>query len=448
MKRSATRGWALTTAAFAAVALAVGACSAPSPKEDAGEAPTNGEESPATGAVGEVELFLLDGDTSKGITAAAEDFTAEGSEGSVVVTALANDTYQQKIRTVMGSASRPDMFFNWGGATIKDYVDADLLLDLGPMIEAHPEIAANFQSAVLDAGKIDGRQFGIPFNGTQPVLLFYNQVLFDEAGLEPPQTWADVEGLIAEFNGRGITPFALAGSQAWCELEWFEYLLDRIGGPEVFTAVAAGDWSSWEDPAVLEAATMIRELVDAGAFGSNFASVGYGTGGSTSLMVDGKAAMTLQGTWEYPTAQGVDAEFAASNLAVVPFPAIEGGLGDPGNLVGNPANYVSVSANAVNTDTIAAFLQRLSTDDYLTGLMENNEVPTTKNAADFVESSPNPEFARRQIELVSDAPSFQLSWDLAIPADLAAPLLQTIQDLFNGALSPEDFVAAVLAIGN
>lgn len=439
-------------AGVAILSLVLAACggsqasSSPSSAVPASQPPP-ASESAIAGKFGTASLFLLDGPTVKVMADAAQEFSG-GSQGTVEVTAIAGDSYQQKIRTIMGSGQRPDMFYNWSGATISDYVDAGLLLNLDEMISAHPEIAAGFQPSILDAGKIGGKQYAIPMNGTGPVLIFYNKKIFDEAGLQPPETWDDVETLIDEFKGRDITPFALAGSQAWCDLEWMEYLIDRLGGPDLFAGVAAGDWSKWDDPAVLEAARMVKTLVDAGAFGTNYSSVAYGAGGSTSLMLEGKAAMTLQGTWEYPVAQQVDEDFVAKYLGVVPFPAIPGGEGDPQNLVGNPANYVSVTAEAQATDTIAAFLAQLSSDAYAQALMQNSEVPTTKNASEFVDFAPSPDFAKLQIDLVSNAPSFQLSWDLAIKPEQATPLLQNIQDLFNGALSPEEFVAAVQSIGS
>ena len=409
------------------------------PTPSAAASPTS---SPAYGVT---TLYVLEGPTTKIITEAAQAFS-KGNQGTIEVTQLAGETYQTKMRTIMGSGKHPDMFYNWGGATIRDYVDANLLLDLGPMIAQHPEIANRFQPSVVKAGQINGKQYALPLNGMAPVLLFYNKTIFDKAGLQPPKTWDDVKTLVTQFKSQGITPFALAGSQAWCELEWMEYLVDRLGGPDLISSIVAGDWSKWGDPAVLQAAQMAVDLVNSGAFGTNFSSIAYGGGGSTTMMTTGKAAMTVQGAWEYPVAQGVDAKFVTDSLAVAPFPSIPGGKGDPGNLVGNPANFVSVSASAQNIDTIAAFLAQLSTDDYATALMKNSEIPATKTAADFVSHASNPAFARLQIDLVSRAPAFQLSWDLAVQPKVATPLLQSIQDLFNGVLTPQAFVSAVQAI--
>ena len=103
--------------------------------------------------------------------------------------------------------------------------------------------------------------------GMQPVMLFYNKTVFAEHKLQPPTTWDQLLDINTKLKKAGITPFALGGADKWPELMWLEYLVDRIGGPEVFEKIQDGDPSGWGDPAVLKAAEMVKELIDDGAFG-------------------------------------------------------------------------------------------------------------------------------------------------------------------------------------
>ncbi|WP_444960043.1 ABC transporter substrate-binding protein [Nocardiopsis sp. M1B1] len=368
------------------------------------------------------------------------------SETEAVIDEVPGDSYEERLRTAMGSSEKPDVFFNWGGGSIEPYVEQDMLVPLDDMLAENPEFADSFIPSILEAGKVDGVQYGIPLRGTQPVILFYNETVFEEAGAEPPETWQDILDLVDTFTEEGVTPFALAGADPWTEQMWLQYLVDRIGGPEVFARIVEGDSEGWRDPAVLEAAQMVRELVDQGAFGDSYASVSYTEGAASALLSEGRAAMHLMGSWEYSTILDQNEEFATNDLGYVAFPPIGGGEGDPANVVGNPTNYFSVSAETEYTDQAMEFLTYMSQEEYVADMVENGEVPTTTNAEEVVADSPSPDFATFQYEMVRDAPHFQLSWDQALPPEVATPMVTEIESLFNGESTPEQFVDALAAL--
>src|SRR5690625_3205388 len=108
-----------------------------------------------------------------------------------------------------------------------------------------------------------------------------------------------------------------------------------------------GELDARSDPALTSALEKIIELIDAGAFGSRFGSVSADAGAAAALVHTGQAAMLLQGSWVYGTfKQDAPDVVADGNLGFLNFPATAGGEGDPANVVGNPANYWSVSADA------------------------------------------------------------------------------------------------------
>ncbi|MDA8371202.1 MAG: extracellular solute-binding protein [Nocardiopsaceae bacterium] len=367
----------------------------------------------------------------------------EDADIEAVVDEVPGDTYQDKVRTVMGSGDQPDVFFNWGAGSIQPYVEQDMLLPLDDALESDPEFADAYISSVMEAGKVDGVQYGIPLRGTQPVILFYNKEVFEDVDAEAPETWDDIIDLTDTFKDEGITPFALGGADAWTEQMWLQYLVDRQGGPEVFQRIQDGDSEGWRDPAVLKAAETVEDLVERGAFGDNFASVSYTEGAASDLLAQGKAAMHLMGSWEFSTHLDQAPEFAEEGLGYVAFPALPDGEGDPANVAGNPTNYFSVSADSEYTEEAVEFLKTTSSEEYVQDMVDNGEVPTTTGAEELLKDSPDPDFATFQYEMVQDAPHFQLSWDQALPPEVATPMLTEIEKLFNGQISPEEFVDAV-----
>jgi xylobiose transport system substrate-binding protein len=394
---------------------------------------------------GTLTAYVYGDDAVKVQEAAVKEFN-KTSKVKVKLVPVPGTEYVNKLRSAMGSPSAPDIFFNWGGGSIKPYVDANQLVDLTSTVKNDATLKAGFLPSIVTAGGLDGKTYGIPMRGMQPVMLFYNKSLFAENNIEPPKTWEDLQKAITTFKSKGITPFALGGSDKWPELMWMEYLLDRIGGPDVFRKIQNGDTSGWGDPAVLKTAQTVKQLVDDGAFGKNFNSVDYGNGGAPTLLNKGKAAMHLMGSWEYSTQLGKAPEFAKKDLGWTAFPTVTGGAGDAANVVGNPTNYWSVNARTKHKDEAIAFLKTMASKTYAQALVDNGDVPTTSNAASMLSGSPNPKFATDQYDMVQKAPDFTLSWDQALESKYATPLLTEISKLFAGKSTPEQFVAAMKAV--
>lgn len=379
-------------------------------------------------------------DDSDAVQQAAVDRFNATSDVQIELNRVPGDNYLDALRAAMGSPNAPDVFFNWGGDTISDYVANGDLLDLGPVFEEDPAFQEQFIPAILDAGQINGAYYGVPLRGMQPVILFYNENVFEEAGAEPPQTWEDVLDLVDVFIEEDTIPFALAGATPWTEQMWLQYLVDRIGGPEVFNRIQDGDFSAWTDPAVLEAAQTVADLVERGAFGETYGSVSYTEGGASTLFAQGEAAMHLMGSWEYANHLANAPGFAEDGLGWTVFPPMPGGAGDPDNVVGNPTNYWSINAHTDHLDAAVEFVKLASAEEeYVTDLIENGEVPALNGIEEDLEQGPHADFARYPYDMVLQAPHFQLSWDLAVPPDVAPRMVDAIEELFNGQISPEEF---------
>jgi raffinose/stachyose/melibiose transport system substrate-binding protein/xylobiose transport system substrate-binding protein len=345
----------------------------------------------------------------------------------------------------MGAPNAPDLFFNWGGGHLKQYVDARQVADLTPEFEKDPAWRDAFLPVVMKTAQLNGRYYGVPERGMQPIVLFHNKDAFAAAGAQPPKTWDDVLKLVDTFKARKVTPFALAGSQGWTELMWLEYLLDRVGGPAKFQAIMEGKPGAWNDPAVLRSLTMMRDLIDRGAFGTNFGSVDYDVGGASTLFAQGKAAMHLMGSWEYSTQLGQNPDFVKKGrMGWTAFPSVPGGTGDPRNVVGNPANFYSVSAGSKDKPTAIRFLKEgMTSDAYVKGLISVGEVPPIKGLEPKLRSGPDAPYTTFVYSLASSAPDFTQSWDQALTPSVSQTLLTNLQKFFLKEIDPQEFATAM-----
>lgn len=387
--------------------------------------------------------ILVYGDTGNTVEKQIVDTFNKTSKVKAVLDTIPGANYQQKLQTIINTPQAPDVFFNWGGGSIAPFVKDGLLLPLDSFIATDPNLKSAFLPSVFDTAVINGKAYGIPMRGTQPVLLFDNKKTLADAGITPPTTWDQLLADVQTLKAKGKTPIALGGGDQWPTLMWFEYLYDRVAGPGLFEKALGGDTSAWASADSQKALGMLKQLVDAGAFGSNFDSVKFTDGGSPALLAKGKAAFELMGSWEYATQKTANPDFTKTDLGYSNFPTITGGTGDPNDVVGNTNNFYSVLKNTKHPDAVAQFLKLMYSDEFVKAQLGIGNLPTTTNTSQFLSTSTDPAYDTYQYNLVKQAPSFQLSWDQAYPPSATTVMHQAVQQFMDGKMDAAAFIKAM-----
>jgi raffinose/stachyose/melibiose transport system substrate-binding protein len=424
-------------AGLAALLVGAAACGTAGPQGSAG-----------SGGDGAAAAWILSGVTEKAFTNSFDAWNSAHPDQSFAIQTFANDPYKQKIRTAVGAADAPTLIYGWGGGVLRSYVDAGSVDDLSDLA-SDPALKDRFLPSIAAVGQIDGKTYAVPNNGVKPVMIYYNKDLFAQVGAQPPATWDDLMALVPRFQAAGIAPFTVAGQAKWPLLPWFTYLVDRIGGPEVLDAVVANKPNGWSDPAVLRANAMIQDLVNAGGFVKGFASIATDSGADTALLYTGKAAMSLGLPATYQAVQTGAPDFlAAGKLGYFPFPAVDGGKGDPANVVGNPSNFWSISATATPEQKQIArqyIKDNLLNEQYGADLLAVGNVPPAAGIEDEIAASSDPAYFKTVYDLAANAPHFQLSLDQALSPGQGDALLTNLQQIFLGQITPQQFSDAMNA---
>ena len=439
MMRRTTARLVRATAAMVGGALLLAACGSGTTPQLGG---ASGE--PTSAGNGKAAIVWgLEGGQSASYEAAVERWNADNPDRPIELQMFGNQGYQDKLRIALGAGQGPALLFNWGGAALKTYVDEGYI---DPIED--PRITDRYLPAVLDTVTFDGKVYGAAINNIQPVVVLYNDAVFREVGAEPPATWDDLVDLVPVFKEAGIAPLSLAGQSKWPQLPYLGYLVDRIGGPEVFDAVIANEPDAWSDPAVTQALTEIQDLVREGGFVADYASIAYETGAADALLYTGRAAMMVVLSQAYSNVKNAAPEFVASgDLKAVPFPAYPGGAGDPANLVGNPSNFWSVNAGASDEHkaTVLDFLaEQVMNEEYVGEILDRSAVPGVTTAREQI-AERDDTFADLVVGLTEAAPHFQLSWDQAISPSQAEQLTTQLDRIFLLQTTPEEFVTAMNA---
>jgi raffinose/stachyose/melibiose transport system substrate-binding protein len=436
MHRPGSRRW-LTLTAAAALTVALAAC---------GSAAGSGKASPTAKAGGNnLTMWLVTTGPSPAntvINTEVSSFDKSHPGDTITIDYIENQSYKQKIQLAMGAGNPPTIFWTWGGGPLKQFINAGDVASLGS-----PGWASDFLPSSLGAVTFDGKLYGAPIEGTQPVYFFYNKTIFSKLGLTFPATWSGLLSAVSTLKSHGYSPISLANGDQWPGLMYLEYLTDRIGGPGVFQAVELGKAGAWSNPAIIKALADIQQLAKAGAFQSGYDSLKFSGGGSDALVYSGKAAMQLMGDWDVSSMLGLDKDFVTGgNLGLAAFPAVEGGSGNPADLAGNTASYVSISskASAAQKKVAEAFFQEvLASSSYAKATVGAGEVPVIKGATDLFAGQQLSSYDQTIYTSVQQAPSFQYSWDQAVPPQEATPMLADLAQVFELSMTPQKFAATM-----
>jgi raffinose/stachyose/melibiose transport system substrate-binding protein len=277
-----------------------------------------------------------------------------------------------------------------------------------------------------------------------PIILYYNKKVFDKVGAQPPQSWADIMSLVDKFNSAKVAPFSLGGQSRWTNMMWLEFLLDRIGGSQVFQNVFEGKKDAWSDPAVTDMLNKVVELVKANGFVKGFSSITADSNADQALFYTGKAAMMLHGAWTYGNMKSSGGDFVTGgHLGYMNFPKVSASdKGDPSDTVGNPAQYYSISSKATDAQKEIArkfFGSTVLDDTENKKWIGSGNIPIIKGSNAGI-SGDDANFLNFIYDTASKAKNFAQSWDQALSPTAAEVLLDNIAKLFQLQVTPEQWV--------
>lgn len=368
----------------------------------------------------------------------ADEFMAANPGVNIEITILGNADFKPRLTTVMQAGDPPDLFQSWGGGVLWQFADAGLVRDISPELTADDSAWANSFSAQAALGLYsqDEAFYGVPVTWGA-VGMFYNKALFEQAGLDPenpPATWDEFIAAVEALKAAGITPISLGELEKWPGHFWWVYLAIRLGGEEAFLN-AYNRTGAFTDEPFVQAGTYLEELVALEPFPEGFLGLGYGD--QFTYFANGNAGMELMGQWAPGTYNSVIEGGLGENLGWFPFPAIEGGAGDPADVLGGGDGF-AVGANA--EDEAVAFLQYITSVENQSRAAEIWIVPTVAGAEAVVTDDP---VMAAIVDARNNAPYFQLYYDQFLPPALGSEVNDAVETIFAGVGTAEDAAARI-----
>lgn len=208
---------------------------------------------------------------------------------------------QKNAKVVLTGDDVPDvMEYNKGNATAGQLASQGLLTDLTEVAKENSWDAmlpdSITQTAMYDENGLmgNGSWYGVPNYG-EFVFVYYNQRLFDEAGLEVPTSMDELVSVMDAFVDQGITPLAEAGAEYPMGQLWYTLSLDNADEQFVRDYQFFDNPVDWTSGPVVDGAKTLQEWVEKGYISkdaSGLTAEDMGTG-----FISGKYPMMFSGSW-------------------------------------------------------------------------------------------------------------------------------------------------------
>ncbi|WOI57829.1 ABC transporter substrate-binding protein [Palleronia sp. LCG004] len=380
-------------------------------------------------------LRVQPGDEEEAFYAEVEAaYEAEHPDVDVVFEYIANEAYKSRLPTLLQSDARPDIFYSWGGETLREQAEAGFLQPIAEMVPE--EALSTFPEAALNLYTVDGSLYGLPLYATE-VIFWVNTDLTGQAGVDHTQieTWEDFLAAVQTLKDADVTPIVAGAQDKWPVHFYWSYLALREGGPDVITNAMAGEDGGFENEAFVAAGEDMQELVALEPFQPGVMGTTYET--ASGMFADGAGAFHLMGDWDYLPMRGraTDGEgLSDEQLAIMPFPVITdpvaeggadatlGGINGWAVTQGAPQEAVDFLTYLLNRDNQQAIAER--------GIF----IPIVEGADEALE---NP-FFQQVAQDINQSSYHQVFLDQFLGASVGATVNDVSADLVAGATTPEE----------
>lgn len=367
------------------------------------------------------------------ITMAVDKFNSETESGYTVTSVpTQNDTYKEKLVVAMSSGECPDMYSNWSGGPMYEYIDSGFGQPVDDLFNKSDIKDILMDSAVAQATYND-HVYAVPYQNISLSGIFYNKEMFEKYGLSEPKTLSDLEKICDTLKENGITPFALANGSKWTGSMYYMNLAARYGGLEPFQNAVAGE-GKFTDDCFIQAGEKIQEWVKNGYFPEGVNSLSEDDGQAKQLMYQETAGMLLCGSWYTGTFSTDSAEFY-QKIDWFPFPTIEGSDADPAIQIGTVGDQF-ITFNCEGDKLAAAFecAEAHLSDEVIDFEIEKGKIPPVKGVEDKITDP----VAKKIVAAANSASEIQLWYDQYLPPAVASAHLDGLQEVFGLTMTPQE----------
>lgn len=371
-----------------------------------------------------------------------EEFASENDGVTVEHRGWTLEELQDTLPRVVDSDQGPDVAqVNNGESLMGPMIRSGQLVDITGYVEEYgwaeglPEglLARNmYNEAGTDFGV--GQLWGVS-QEAEIVGFYYNKSIFEEAGLEVPTTFAELEETMQALVDAGQTALVFGNLDRWPAIHLFGEIHGTMTNRDYLDGLIyrTGE-QSFEDQSIIDAAAVLSDWVERGFLLDGFD--GISGDDAAALFEAGSGAMLMQGSWQAASV----GENMAENAGFFLMPPQDGG--DAVLHVGGVAIPYAITTNAEDPDLAAGLINKLVSQEAFDALLEAGSLPASEIPEDQITSDTvsGDLYAAWNSALTDDALGHYLDWAAPGFYDI---LTSELQRLLGGQVTSEEFAATL-----
>lgn len=348
---------------------------------------------------------------------------------------VADEPIKDKLRVMMGSNDRPDIFFTWAGEFARKFVKAGAAYDLTDAMTANNnEWGSTLMTAGTEPFTTDGHVYGCPID-IDAKFFVYNKAIFTKLNLQVPTTYEEFLTVCQKIKDSGVTPLAFGDQYPWAACHYITGLNQKLVAQDVRAKDYDKATGEFTDKGYVEALNKFKELNDKGYFNEYPNSLSHDM--ALESFYSGTCAMDYVELVEFKT---INDKMGDGNWGFFAMPDFSTQSGNKNMLTGAPDGFM-VSSTTKYPEQCIRFLKFFSSVE-MGQLMEKTlgwpspviGATTSDVAADYLIDG---------MKAVQDADGMAIWLDTDIDSRISDVYLPGLQDLLNGDVTAEQLMTKV-----
>jgi alpha-glucoside transport system substrate-binding protein len=332
----------------------------------------------------------------------------------------AGDDLPTILTTAVEGGNPPDIAAPAQPGLIQTLVGQNELKPIGHLRET---VVENFGESIAQVGTFNDELYAVMFKADNKSTVWYNVAAFEEAGVEPTETWTEFLESAQTIKASGLPAYSIGGAPGWPLTDIFENIYLRTAGPDLYDQLARHE-IPWTHASVKEALREMAKVVgdtDNIVGGRNGAlQTDFETSVSNVFSASPKGAMTLEGDFVPGVVQ--HSLQPQTDYNVFAFPTIQD---SPPTVMGSGNLFVMFTDN----EATRAFMEYLTTPEAAQIWAERGGFSSPNKQLD---TSVYPdEILRETAGAIGEAEVFRFDLSDLVPAALGATTGQGLWKLFQ-----------------
>ncbi|WP_339183978.1 extracellular solute-binding protein [Oceanobacillus sp. FSL W7-1293] len=365
------------------------------------------------------------------------DYDNEREDTDLQIETIEQNNILQQISLLAASNDLPELF-KYESNQLGELIDNESVIDIEDELK-ELGIYEELNTSAIDLLEqlSDGRGlYALPVEMNIEGF-WYNKQIFEEQGLDIPETWDELLEVSETLENAGVQPFSVAGKERWPITRYINGYIIRYYGTDAMERVSNGELNM-TDEGFIEAAQTIQDMGDKGYFGQGVNTVDADT--ALDSFLQGNAAMYYSGSWDVANFNDTSRNsVGVDNIGLFNIPLVEGGEGSLSDWSMNAGLTLSIASNKYD-EQMADWVKEAFTNYGETAINEMGMVSGFKVENMPEDVSPLTELT---LETIEEAENAALWFEGRFNADQKLLAEQNAQLLINGDMTPEEYMQAM-----